>query len=122
MRTPGVLNYRLFGGRALSGTPKQRKWATVIRDNMLSRLSENEAVAICTGHPMFSVSRFWIEHREKSADTIGALAVALKTLITEAAALKSAGENAQYEQVAKRYNLLVEEWVPENCSLFTRKR
>ena len=49
---------KMFGGKALTGTVKQKEWAEKIRAEKLAALSEDEAIKICTA--------FWINNRNKT--------------------------------------------------------
>ena len=57
-----------FGGKALTGSVKQKNWAEQIRAGHLAVLSSEEAKMICKHEAdFFKKSSFWIDNRDKSA-------------------------------------------------------
>lgn len=68
-----VKNARKFiktiGGKALTGTPKQKEWAEKIRLDKMIELDPEDAKQVVF-HEIFAHSKFWIETRDKSAESI----------------------------------------------------
>ncbi len=52
-----------YGGKALTGTRKQKNWAEKIRNGILESLSEENCRIICMNKSAHS-SKFWIENRD----------------------------------------------------------
>lgn len=61
-----------FGGKALTGTAKQKKWAEQIRYEKLQKMLtvDEKIVCIAVTQKEFLASKFWIENRNKSEHEI----------------------------------------------------
>ena len=57
---------KMFGGKALKGTAKQKDWAEQIRADFLKRISEEDATSIVTGGSFLDTAEFWIDNRGKT--------------------------------------------------------
>lgn len=67
-------NYaKTFGGKALTGTAKQKLWGEKIRHSILQAVSKDQAEILCQ-HKMFYSAKFWIENRSLQPTKIGQLA------------------------------------------------
>jgi hypothetical protein len=55
------------GGKALTGTAKQKKWAEQIRATILNQVDQECAKVLCSSD-YFKHSKFWIENRHRTAD------------------------------------------------------
>ena len=60
---------KTIGGKALTGTPKQKEWAEKIRLDQMTKLDPEDAKQVVF-HEIFAHSKFWIETRDKSAESI----------------------------------------------------
>lgn len=113
-----------FGGKALTGTPKQKEWAEKIRAEKLSEMSKDQAEMACDPSGMLKSSKAWIENRHRTGEEIGDFAMKQKTLHkqflsmqkkrSEAVHVKdfSASEEItkEMEVVAAEYNALIESY------------
>lgn len=99
---------KFFGGKALTGTAKQKDWAEKIRASKLEEMTAEEAVIVCNPTGIFTASKFWIENRNRSASDIAAFAVRQKTLL--AAFRKVARGTEEAERIAAEYNALTAAW------------
>lgn len=58
-------NASLFGGKALTGTLKQKEWAEQIRFEKLSAMPLYEAQKLCGASAVLNSASFWINNRNK---------------------------------------------------------
>lgn len=65
---------KLFGGKALTGTDKQKNWAEKIRAEKLAQVSDNLAAKMLTVIYPAESAKFWIENRDKPASQMAAYA------------------------------------------------
>ena len=65
---------KALGGKALTGTIKQKEWAGKIRFNILKQLPQESQEMLVT-HEAFQSSKFWIEMRDISAQRLSDFAV-----------------------------------------------
>lgn len=101
---------RLFGGRPLTGTARQKEWAEKIRAGKIADMSEDHAVLACNPDGLGRGSKFWIENRDKNADEIGCFFEQQKDLLEQAKTAREAGSAERYEEVAAQYNVLTASW------------
>jgi len=58
---------KFFGGVALSGTAKQKKWAEDIRESVITSSLDQEYIdQLLTVGGIFNTSKFWIDNRNVS--------------------------------------------------------
>ena len=63
-----------FGGKALTGTAKQKEWAEKIRAEKLVKLPEDDARKIASGGGFLDTSKFWIDNRDKTFNWLDVIA------------------------------------------------
>lgn len=111
----------LFGGKALTGSVKQKVWAEKIRAEKLAgqsrglyeardEMSEAEAALACDPAGMGRSAHFWIAARDRKPSEIGAFFVQQKRMLADAMALREAGKDHEFAAAAAAYNALTEEW------------
>jgi hypothetical protein len=110
----------LFGGKALTGTAKQKVWAEKIRAEKLggesgafysrNEMSDAQAVLACDPKGLGKSAHFWIANRNRKPQEIGQFFEAQKHLLAEALALRATGKADEYKAAAEAYNRLTEEW------------
>lgn len=61
---------KFYGGKALTGTAAQKKWAEEIRQKVLesSQLSEDQKAQLVTLGSVTNTSKFWINNKDKRPD------------------------------------------------------
>ncbi|RLM24766.1 hypothetical protein BIY29_08605 [Brenneria alni] len=101
---------KFFGGRALSGTAKQVKWAEVIRAEKIQQLTESQALICCDPNGLMKNAGFWIDNRERSAKDIGEFAERYKQLIADYQTAKAAVNADHVAAIAAEYNALTALW------------
>ena len=101
---------RLFGGRALKGTSRQKEWAEKIRAEKLAQMTADQAEMACDPNGLLTHSKFWIENRTRSGSEIGAFVEEQKALLKQAKSLRAAGKSDEYAAAAARYNALTQSW------------
>lgn len=101
---------KMFGGRALKGTTKQKEWAEKIRAEKLSSMNEDQAEMSCDPNGLLTNSKFWIENRDKRGSEIGEFVQEQKALLKLAKNLRATGKADEYAEIAKRYNALTAAW------------
>lgn len=67
---------KAFGGKALTGTTKQKEWGEKIRAELLSKLGGAEAEILATYNEL-STAKVWIENRDRSVAEMEQLAIDL---------------------------------------------
>lgn len=73
-------------------------------------MSDDHAELACDPTGLGRSAHFWIEARDKSAAEIGQFFIDYKALYARAIALREAGKNEEYKEVAAEYNALTEAW------------
>lgn len=101
---------KLFGGKALKGTAKQKEWAEKIRAEKLLGMTQEQAEMACDPKGLLTNSKFWIENRMKSAKEIGNFVMTQKALLKQAQTLRQKNEADAYAKVAAEYNALTTVW------------
>ena len=92
-----------FGGKALTGSKKQKEWAEKIRAKNLQSMTTEQAAQVCSSS-LTASAHFWIENRAKSASEIA-------QFIERARALRAQFEQAERgsdaaRSIAAEYNAL----------------
>jgi len=101
---------KLYGGKALKGTAKQKEWAEKIRAEKLSAMTEDQAEMAADPTGLLTSAKFWIENRQKRAGEIVEFVQEQKALLKLAAQLQAQGKAKEYAEVAAKYNALTTEW------------
>lgn len=101
---------KAFGGKALTGTAKQKEWAEKIRAEKLASMTQDQAEMACDPSGLLTNSKFWIENRAAAASAIGAFVTDQKALLAQARALKAAGRADEYSRAAAQYNAMTAQW------------
>jgi hypothetical protein len=99
-----------FGGKALSGSAKQKEWAEKIRAEKLAALSEEQAILICDPTNILQNAKFWIENRASSGREIAAFEIQRRAALKRAKSLKAKNDADGYARAAGEYNDLTEKW------------
>ena len=107
-----------FGGKALSGTTKQKEWAETIRAEKLKSLSSEAAELICDHNGLCTHSKFWIENRAKKPSDFESFIFNQKRWLNRHKYLRakftlqglSDEEKAEMADIAEKYNKLIKEW------------
>lgn len=113
----------LFGGKALTGSAKQKEWGEKIRAEKLSgeklghdfyapknEMTEVEAAMACDPNGLGKSAHFWIENRNRQPSEIGAFFVQQKRMLAEAISLREAGDADGFKAAAEAYNNLTAQW------------
>ncbi len=101
---------KLFGGKALTGTAKQKEWAEKIRAEKLAGMTDDQAVLACDSAGLGRSAHFWIEARNRTPNEIGKFFITQKAMLARAKALRSAGKAEEYAAAANEYNALTTAW------------
>lgn len=99
-----------FGGRALTGTARQKEWAEKIRSQKIVAMPLAAAELACDPNGLGRTAKFWIENRDRTTAEFAAFLTEQKSLLAQAKALHAAGQAAEYAAVAARYNALTSKW------------
>lgn len=92
-----------FGGKALTGSKKQKEWAEKIRESVISKLSEESAILLCSPKSLFKTAKSWIENRDKSPKEFEVFILKQQQLLAEYNSLE-VGSDAT--RIASEYNEL----------------
>lgn len=58
----------LYGGKALTGSVKQKSWGESIRKTFLERVCDKEVIEVALNNPKFGKASFWIDNRNLKVD------------------------------------------------------
>lgn len=101
---------RFFGGKALSGTAKQKPWGEEIRANILQHVAEDSAIALASPDSLGRNASFWINNRERQPREFADFIQLQQKLMAEHAAATEAGNAKIIAEIANRYNDLMADW------------
>lgn len=90
-----------FGGKALTGSTKQKEWAEKLRAIVLLAVSSDQAELICTCASVTGASKFWIDTRNVSPTKISALLENIIAAVKIANTMQRAGEIVDPAFIAK---------------------
>lgn len=113
----------LFGGKALTGSAKQKVWAEKIRAGKLhgekvgfgcyaqkDEMTDAQAVLACDPNGLGKSAHFWIANRARRPSEIGAFFEQQKRLLADALALRDAGKTEEFKAASAEYNALTTAW------------
>jgi len=95
-----------FGGKSLTGTKKQKEWAEGIRKNILTNITEEQAIMLCDKKGLCNHSKFWIENRFKKPCEFGCFIEKQKKLLSE----YYKADCKVKKEISEKYNILTKEW------------
>lgn len=98
---------KAFGGKALTGTAKQKEWAEKIRASVLKSVAFEDATILCN-NDLTKASKFWIENREKPSADFASFVREQRRLRDVFAKLERGTDEAR--AVAAEYNALTAAW------------
>ena len=107
---------KFFGGKALTGTVKQKSWAEEIRAKVLNVVDADAAILLCNPTSLCKTSKFWIENRAKSAADFAIFIATQQSLLAEHGVVSkkaTKGDDvaiARMREIAEEYNELTEAW------------
>jgi len=101
---------KAFGGKALTGTAKQKEWAETIRAEKLAAMDHDAAAMACDANGLGRGAKFWIDNRAATSAQIADFFRQQHALLKLARTLKSKGMAAEYADAAARYNALTSAW------------
>ena len=101
---------KLFGGKALTGTKKQKEWAEKIRAEKLRGMTDKQAILASAPDGLLTSSKFWIENRSASAADIGNFVEQQKALLNKYKDAKANGDHESVSEIAPQYNALTAKW------------
>ncbi|WEV50235.1 hypothetical protein OZX61_12875 (plasmid) [Acinetobacter sp. ESL0695] len=97
-----------FGGKALTGTAKQKEWAEKIRASKLKNMAFEHATLVCDKNGLLNNSKFWIENRDNSAEEIAQFIIEQKSLLAKFNKSEKGTDEAR--SLADQYNALTAKW------------
>lgn len=101
---------KLFGGKALTGSAKQKEWGEKIRAEKLGGMTPEQAELVCDPAGLTRSAHFWIQNRAATAAAIADFETTRRSLLKQARALKAANDAAGYAAKAAEYNALTAQW------------
>lgn len=101
---------KLFGGKALIGSAKQKEWGEKIRAEKLGGMTPEQAELVCDPAGLTRSAHFWIQNRAATAAAIAEFETTRRLLLKQARALKSANDAEGYAAKAAEYNALTAKW------------
>lgn len=107
-----------FGGKALTGTAKQKEWGEQIRAEKLKGMTAEAAELICDLNGLCNGSKFWIENRTKTALQFERFIIDQKKWLNRHKYLRAKNtiqpldeaEKEELADIAEKYNKLIKEW------------
>lgn len=110
----------LFGGKALTGSVKQKTWGEKIRAEKLrgetgafyarNEMTDAQAVLACDPKGLGHSAHFWIENQRRRPYEIGAFFQQQKRMLADAIALRDAGRAEEFKAAVAAYNAFTTEW------------
>lgn len=101
---------KFYGGKALTGTAAQKKWAEQIREEKLKLMDAEQASLVCDPNGLLTKAAWWIEHRENSAKDIADFVQKQKMLLSLYKKAKAENLADQVAAFANQYNSLTSIW------------
>lgn len=101
---------KAFGGRALTGTARQKEWAESIRADKLQSMTDVQATFACDPAGLLTNSRFWIENRDAAGVDIGAFVEKQKQLLRAYNKAIEDKDSVRAGAIAGEYNALTDKW------------
>lgn len=101
---------KMFGGKALKGTAKQKEWAEKIRAEALRGMTIEQAEMAAEPNGLLTNSKFWIENRTRNGREIGEFVEMQKALLKQYRTAHAAGDEGKVAEIAGKYNALTEGW------------
>lgn len=99
-----------FGGKALTGSERQKEWAEKIRAEKLAQMNEEQAALVCSPTNILQSAKFWIENRYASGKAIAAFEIQRRASFERAKSLKLRNDADGYALAAAEYNALTKKW------------
>lgn len=106
---------KVFGGRALKGSRKQKEWAEKIRAQKLQKASHegmtpDQAELACNPDGLGAHAHFWIEARDEAPRDIGVFFENQTAMLNRYRAAREAGDAELVAKLATEYNALTAKW------------
>lgn len=101
---------KAFGGKALTGTAKQKEWGEKIRAEKIRGMDVDQAEMACDPEGLLTKAEFWIENRSRTSNEIGEFVMQQKALLKQARSLHAEKRVAEYQAIAAQYNALTAKW------------
>lgn len=90
-----------FGGKALTGSTKQKNWAETIRASVLATVPPDQARLICSASSLTGKSKFWIDNRDVSPAKIAEFIKVLIFAVRGANSASRAGNTVDPDLIAQ---------------------
>ncbi|WP_057382322.1 hypothetical protein [Pseudomonas aeruginosa] len=101
---------KAFGGRALTGTARQKEWAEKIRAEKVQQMNQDQAEMACDPSGLLTAAKFWIENRNASAQEIAGFVMQQKALLAQHRSAQAARQADKVAKIAAEYNALTARW------------
>lgn len=106
---------KCFGGKALIGTAKQKKWAEEVRADVLSGLTQDQAELVCDPASLCRTSAFWLNNRHRRPAEFAEFVATYRALARKAEVHRAARNQAALDAVVAEYNALTALWGFGDC-------
>lgn len=101
---------KVFGGKALTGSAKQKEWAEKIRAEKLATMTEDQAIACCNPNGILRTAHVWISNRSKSGADFADFVEKQSKLLATCKKARESRMVEEYERLAAEYNALTTAW------------
>ncbi|MDP5909571.1 hypothetical protein P3854_32050 [Pseudomonas aeruginosa] len=101
---------KAFGGRALTGTARQKEWAEKIRAEKVQQMNQDQAEMACDPSGLLTAAKFWIENRNATGQAIAGFVMQQKALLAQHRSAQAAGQADNVAKIATEYNTLTARW------------
>lgn len=101
---------KFFGGKALTGTAKQKEWAEQIRADIIGKLTAEQAELVCDPNSLCRTASFWINNRRRTPAEFPAFVAQYRAMMRRCESLKAAGKVEEFRKQVSAYNALTAKW------------
>lgn len=101
---------KFFGGKALTGTAKQKEWAEKIRASVLGWLTQDQAELVCDPASLCRTASFWINNRNRRPAEFPEFVEAYRALARRCESHRAAGNQSALTADVAKYNALTAVW------------
>lgn len=101
---------KFFGGKALTGTAKQKEWAEKIRAAVLAALTQDMAELVCDPASLCRTAAFWINNRNRRPAEFPEFVTSYRAIARRCEAHRAAGNQTALIADVAAYNALTAAW------------
>lgn len=101
---------KMFGGKVLTGSRKQKEWGEKIRAQKIEGMDADDAQAACDPNGMGRSAHFWIANRDREPAEIADFFKMQTELLRRYHQAREANDVSKVASIAEQYNELTTLW------------